>query len=354
MNGNRSIRIWVFAHDYKQRMWQQASKGTLTFQRLKRGHAFARLLLPDRPHLPDAILFRYINDRPGVMRTFIRALQETALIHLAKLRRVRILWIAHNVDEESAVFHPTINRHRRNTVARAASRVFVTERHLVPYAELLIPHLRKTTLGICSFGPVYDLSKEDYGRRKKIASTSQLPKSPYSIHIVSANNWLPKKLDEIDVLLRLSYAAAKRHQKLGFIVAGPQVTSIRESDPTLYATLNSRHNVILIEGWIPLSELVRQRQCDFVLKSYRDLSLPLGFLDACSLRIPVISAQSTFLADLISEYGVGVVVDMTDIESGLDKIERLHEQGVPAACFETVFKYNNWESGAKALIAACS
>lgn len=342
----KPLRVLGFREDIKQKFWQEASGGRLLFRKVSRPYAVLVVLLSPLLGHVDVILFRYLNDRKRLISSFTRLVADLAVLLSARSRGIKVYWMAHNVDCESKVFHPRLSRWRRIILGYFSTNIFVTEDGLIESAIELLPYARDKPISACTFGLIDEVSRKP--KRKKIVDDNlgcvPIGKSHY---FVSLNNWSPKKLREVEFLLELAEKAAD-FSSVHFIAGGDQVTHIKSHQVELYSALLSRQNVTLLPGWISIDVLVDKGLCNAVIKSYDDLSLSLGLVRACSLGLPMVSEEGTFMGGLVGRYDIGVAVgSFTSFDFVLAECDRIGKSHEGADRF---LKANTWERGAMALI----
>lgn len=342
----KKLHILSFRADAKQQLWQQASRGQLSFRKVSRPYAILVILLCPLLGPIDVVLFRYLNDRRKVISSFFRFLSELIIVLVARSRGMRIYWLAHNVNRESKIFNPRLSQWRRKTLGYFSTDIFVTEDGLIEPARNMLPHAKFKPIHTCTFGLIEDETKKPKRSKALEVDLKCVPKGK-SHYLVSINNWSPKKARETSFLLDIS-RRAENFPSVHFIVGGNQVSYIRKQNSELYNALASRNNVSLLEGWVAIEQLVRQKICSALIKSYDDLSLSLGLVSACSLRLPIISEKEVFMGELVERYDIGIAVDAdTSFECIIDACNRLREC---SEHYERFLKNNTWERGAMALL----
>lgn len=91
------------------------------------------------------------------------------------------------------------------------------------------------------------------------------------------------------------------------------------------------HNVAFSGRFTPEEKVAFYEETDFVLSCYGNdtpvvrTALPNRLYESCQVRRPIIVNSGTFLAKLVERYGIGIVVD-------LDNLETLHAQMLAYTC----------------------
>src|SRR5690554_4195927 len=84
-------------------------------------------------------VFRYINDSESFILAIIRWLSELFKIAICKIFGIKIWWLCHNVDKETTSYHPKITNLRRKNIVKYATRIFTTNKMLIPVAQQYFP-----------------------------------------------------------------------------------------------------------------------------------------------------------------------------------------------------------------------
>ena len=340
------FRVLTFKDDVKQTMWAQASQGRLEFRKVSRLRAVFVLLLCPLLGPVDAVLFRYLNDRKRMMSSLMRLVLDSAIAVSSSLRGVPVYWLAHNVDCESKVFHPTLVALRRRAIGFFSSKIFVTEDGLIKYARSMLPYADGKPVLTCTFGASNESAVKPR-RREAIPDGFECIPAGKSHYFVSLSNWSTKKSREAEYVLELARSAVD-HQDVHFVIGGDQTIQLRRACPRIFSQLQDQGNVSLLFGWVAMEQLKESGFCSAIIKSYGDLSLPLGVMRAASLRLPVIAESGTFLGELVERYGIGIATSpQTRFEEILLACNRL---GVEHTGFELLLASNTWRRGALALL----
>lgn len=294
----------------------------------------------------DVMLFRYLSDRKRWLSTGYRLVLEAAIAAIARFRRKKVYWLAHNVCSESKVYHPRLNRWRRSVVGFFCHQVMVTEDGLVKHARMRLPHVANKPICACTFGLTYSASTSPKKLEKMDEDLTGIP-SGKSHYFVSVNSWLPKKRREMAFVLQLA-RKAETMPSVHFIIGGGQALHVEDHAPELFQQLKNQPNITLLRGWIELQSLVDAGYCQVIVKNYSDLSMSLGMIRASSLGIPVVSEADTYFGEFVHRYGIGIATTAeTDFASILATCDRVRSEG---RGFDRVLKANTWERGAKALL----
>jgi hypothetical protein len=256
------------------------------------------------------------------------------------------------VDRETYVFHPRINHFKRCLLARVVDRVFVTERHLVHRVvdQLGVDEQR---VGVASFGPIdakadSELERHYYYGERSRREEELIPEGE-GILFVCVGNYYPKILSGI----RLCLALAARADQVGLdcpvLVAGPQIQGLARHHPETYRALTAQEGVVLCAEPLSLFRINAAARAAgralVAVKDYDDLSMPLAVYSMAAQRIPFVAGAGSFLAEIASAYGSGLVVDpeSPDLE---EIVEFVHSE---RAVFAGFLAQNSWDLGSQEL-----
>lgn len=339
--------VWTFLNDFKQSSWQRGSGGRLRFQTVGRVEAIRALVKFRKPKI-SCLLFRYLNDKRRLLKTVYLLFSESLLICLCRIRKIPIVWICHNVDQESNVFWPIISRLRRRQVISAAGAVCVTIDELVERFRALNPKYSRdvtvSTFGVkCNVVSCASNLKE--GRFR-----TQFGIAQESIAVLSIGGWLQKKRHEVERVTFYAKLADERGLDLKFIVAGTQCAGLKQCEPKLYEELAKLKNVHILNKFVPIDQCFDANGCDFLFKSYPDYSVPYGVFDALRLNVPIVSEAKTFVGEVVERRGIGMNLSSESLEVDFLRLTQIREDpSLVEQGIKEFLRANTWERGASAI-----
>lgn len=351
--------ILIQGDDVKTRMWRAEALrlgvevAGIPGSPMKIPVYLARTLL--RRGRPVAIVYRYLNDYPSLVRTLMRTLAEIIGLFACVLLSIRVVWICHNVDRESLSYFPRLSAFRRAMFTRWAKMVLVTDEHLLKYARRYLPEAR-AKLGTVTFGPytrrVSDLSSRELNEAIKAfvhrsKSDSDGANGTLIGLCAGAATW---KMAHYERIPRLLEEARQAGYSLYVIVVGPIGPFFGARNPAILRFLEEDHRVFFHDGYVALDEVELAQHIDFYWRAYLDLSVAFSLYVAASVGKPILAQGPGFVAEAVSRYRLGAVVqdDFTNISSALQAVRHWNPEAT-----RKFFEDHNWMAGAKSLIEAC-
>jgi|SRR5690625_48273 len=311
-----------------------------------------------RRMLPAAVIVRYLNDYPSIVRTLIRTMSELMTILICVLLGIRVIWLCHNVDRESLQYHPVMSRLRRRLHGQVSHTILVTDQLLVPHAKRLVARNNTTIRGSC-FGDPKELKKPgriDEQDRELIERFVEGAKDGLGdTTLVGFYAGTPdnKKLDTFRLIPDLINAAQHEGIELHFIVVGPIRGMIAKELPEVLDFLSSDPRVLFIgDRYVDIDLLTINKAIDFYWRVYTDLSVPYSTYYAASVRKPILTINRGFLAEMVYTYKLGAVADY-DLGNLGQCLHELREWETSNA--ELFLASHSWAAGARAVgLAALS
>lgn len=304
---------------------------------------------------PQAVVFRYLNDYPQLWKSLLRLLSESLCVLLCLLFRVRIIWLCHNVDRESAAHHPQISRLRRSLLRRYARSILVTDRLLVPHARAVLRPPRQD-VGFVTFGEYQRRSNEPAAheftmlvkeRFYEWRATCDGSGSRLLIGLCAGSpSW---KMAHYALIPQLIESARSCGVEIRMVVAGPIGSFLMKHCREVHTFLSDDPRIFFWNGYVPIAEHDIAPYIDFYWRAYRDLSVPMSVYTAASVGKPILALEMGFLPEMIRAYNLGAVlrVDMTNIAEALADIESWRP------CHARRFlEEHNWDVGALNLVRA--
>ena len=287
---------------------------------------------------PRAVLFRYLNDSPFFLKSFVRMSSEVAVLLLCTVLSIEVYWVIHNVDRESTEYFPSMTKVRRSLLNRVAVRVLATHSYLCQKAASRLDRDR-SLLKVASFGNQRDhLVMSDSTRR----ALEEIPKDKL------VGLWIgeiaPKKILGlryiIDILQR------DPTNRFFFVVAGAaeadfdsclQEMSLEELDSIKAKLLFLGRRVVLPSSAWPVI-------AHFVVKPLSDASIPLTYCYAAYQNLPFVGPTGVITTLIATEDGVGFAFDpqLDDITDFEERLSALDLRG-----FAEFRERNSWLQGAR-------
>ena len=310
---------------------------------------------------PSAIIIRYLNDHSSLIKTVYRLWHETLLIILTWVFRVDLLWVCHNVDKESLIYYPAINKIRRWLIGKRAKRILVTDPLLVNYAKMFLHRSFHNKINWICFGAI-----ESYGAHKEWgSSTEPNVKSKVSafvekqraearkngkISLIGLSLGRPARKTSHFLYTRKVMAAAKETGfHVSFIIAFN--TKKIEDKRLLPETerLKAMKNVLIFEKEIGFNEFEMKRLYDFVWKSYSDYSTPISVYVAATAHKPLLVLEEGFLQHLVLKNKLGSIINpsLRNLEGSLTALQEWRSLNA-----ERFLETRSWDIAAKQLISA--
>lgn len=350
--------IVMFSGDEKSRSWAKASRQFGTDIRgLERLPILSPLTilwnLVTRGR-PRGIVFRYLNDYPSFFKSITRLASEFVVVSIARLLRIRVAWICHNVDRETSMHHPKITRLRRTMIGRASWKIFVTDPALLPHAKRFLPE-HKDKLDYVTFGapietPQKPAQPEWWERLLELAQGTWRSGTPDAKTMIGLSighaSW---KTVHYEQSIRLLDSAQRLGYELRLIIIGPIRKYLEEHDPCTLEQLRSDERIFLVDEYARIDEAGLAERVDFYWRAYRDYSVPYGLYHSAYLKKPVLAYGEGFLSEAVRIYSLGAVIneDFSNLEQSLQVIAEWDDSAA-----ERFLATHTWSGGARQLLAA--
>lgn len=231
----------------------------------------------------DVLIFRYQNNPRRLLAALAVGLVLFSQLVKARLAGMRVVWICHNVDQETQPYFKPIERWRRRLLARFADAVYVLD-------PLFVQYCVRSDAKAITFGP-----KEG----GKVSSAN-----------LSAIENLADRTDDIILIAgqdggkymgfaRIPEIEARfctLGRSAGFVVAG------MSPDRRFTDEIESRL-LRIVESNIDerkLSQLV-----SYIYRENADISVPYTIYAAASASIPVLTKEETLLEEIVERERIG-------------------------------------------------
>ena len=84
-------------------------------------------------NLDRVTVFRYLNDRKSFFNSFFNLITDFFLVLFNKIFFGKIYWIKHNIDNETYIYYPLINKLRKRILSSFSDKIFVLDQNLIKY-----------------------------------------------------------------------------------------------------------------------------------------------------------------------------------------------------------------------------
>ena len=298
-----------------------------------------------------AFVFRYLNDRRSFIKTLFNGCADLIIILLCKILKIKIFWIAHNVDKESNTYHKYTSLFRRRIINRYANKIMVTDPLLIPYAK--DSGLSEEKLDWISFGPP---PKKEWDEKNRIL-LQQIQKFRDRLKTMSGKTNVLLGLcvsSSLPKFYHFLYAPSfvlnysSKESCVGLVLIGKLPKG--EQFDRARVLLQENENILYIEENFPVNEEELATEIDFIYKSVADISLPYTVYVAAKIGKPIITHDIGFLSKMITEYGLGQVVPITFGGSSSDIIHFL--QSWNPEITKKFLSQRSWKHGAEKIISA--
>lgn len=266
----------------------------------------------------DVLVFRYQNNPPK-LRSALAVLVVLYLVLLkARAYKMAVVWICHNVDQDTLPHHKWIERIRRRLLARRADLVFVLDPFFVKHC------VRPDAIPI-TFGP----KKDGSTGAETIASIKDLAQQVDRVILIAGQDGGKYKAFQRIPELHNHFRALGF--RAGFVTAG------MAADRSFPAELEA--DLLRIDE----PNLWETDLCDLVHYVYRenaDMSIPYTIYAAATAGIPVITLDDSLLAMILLRERIGQPIGM------------LSTEGESTYDFEGFLARHHWSSLQSALAKA--
>lgn len=305
--------------------------------------------------LPRAVVFRYLNDYPQLWKTALRLVSEAVCVLICWLLRVPIIWICHNVDQESASYYPAITWMRRTMMQRFARRIFVTDQLLVEKATEVLSS-RRSEIDVITFGQyIRDSLNADshlFTRAVQERTIEWRTNSGANGDVVMVGLCAgspSKKMVHYGKIPELIENAGKCGFDVRLVIAGPIGDFLKAHHPDAYDFIINSDRVFFWDGFVPIAEHDIAPYIDFYWRAYADYSVPFSVYSAASVGKPILALDVGFLPIMVRNYRLGAVVarDMSNVGEALDYIRSWSPDHA-----REFLSQHTWHGGAMSLMCA--
>lgn len=232
----------------------------------------------------DVLVYRYQNNPPKLVAALAVTTVLMAQLLKAYLWGMPVIWICHNVDQDTLPYHKELERLRRHLLTWRARLVFVLD-------PLFVEHCARRDAIAISFGLKYSGSVSAETAKAVADLATRVDRV---ILIAGQDGGKYKSFERITELHR---EFAEFGLRAGFVTAG--MASKRQFDPAVEA------NVLRIDE-PDLDERVLAADIDFVYRENDDISMPYTVYSAATAGIPVLTNDNSVLAKILERERIGL------------------------------------------------
>lgn len=263
----------------------------------------------------DVVIFRYQNNKPSLPATLVQAALVLLTVARTRLARITLVWICHNVDQDTSIYFKRIERLRRAALMRFADVVLVLDSAFLPYVA-------RHDARVISFGEKRDGAVLGENRARIAALADNVDRL---ILIAGQDN---RKYKSFARIPEVAARFAEEQLQAGFIVAG--MDPDRRFTPQIEARL-----LRIDEPNLRESELTAH--VDFIYRENADISVPYTIYAAATAKIPVLTRRGNILERILQREGIGMCLDEDIVTK-----ERRYD-------FVGFLERNKWDSLSKTL-----
>lgn len=323
--------VLIAGNDTKARCWQ------------KHAACQGRALIPIRGGLaliidlvrymllygrPEALIVRYLNDRPNMIKSLCYTLGLSGSLLLCKFTKVRIIWFCHNVDCETRTLYPRLTNFRRNLASSFSTRIFLMDPLINEYHSTLFHSTLREKLDWTTFGrplPIHQCSHHDIEHRIRDFALSFRRQADSQNRIPLIGVCLGDagpKYAHFDFALPLIEHATKTRFAVGLIIGGNIWETATPKQKNAVLSLAEREDVLLFPHRVEVDESRVRDSIDFIWRGYRDVSMSYSLYVAAAAELPVLTLNMGFVSLAVSQYGLGVVVepDFRNLNASLEEL----------------------------------
>lgn len=296
-------------------------------------------------------VFRYLNDNQSLYESVLFFLRDFLTILACKILRVKIIWLMHNIDQETHQNYPRLSRARRKMVSAASLRIFVTDPNLIEVAERY--GFKKHKLDWTCFGTL----QRDKPNQKNIELREKILRFRESLKLLGNS--------KIVIGLCVSEPARKKNHYLradsivgkckvmedfcvGLVIIS-KYPGGAEFELAKKRTKESPY-IMLIEDSFSVDEAFIADQFDFFYRGLTDQSIAYTLYVAANLGKPTIVHNTGALPLVVERERLGYIIDDRETEIP-DKIASQIQCWNPANA-KKFLGDRNWQTGAKRLLQA--
>lgn len=255
-------------------------------------------------------VFRYLNDNQSLYESVLFLLRDFLTILACKILRVKIIWLMHNIDQETHQNYPSLSRVRRKMVSAASLRIFVTDPNLVEVAERY--GIKKSKLDWTCFGTL----QRDKPDRKNIELREKITRFRERLKQLGNKKMViglcvSEPAKKKNHYLRAHSIVGKCHHDedccVGLVMIGKYPRGV-EFDLAKEKNYNTPF-ILLIEEPFAVHEEFIADQVDFFYRGLTDQSVAYTLYVAAALCKPVVVHDTGALPLIVERERLGYIID---------------------------------------------
>lgn len=254
-------------------------------------------------------IFRYTNDHNSIFINLCRVVSDFLIIFVCNLLGGRVDWILHNIDKDSFVKYPAINKLRRKLIAQFCKKIFVTDEIIKrEISNGAVPFFfKKSKLEAISFGENIktEISDIDNDLRDII---SHLKKDNPNLRVGLCASTYSEKCFHIWELEKL-LNTLNSEREMVHILFICKIPSEELATP-YFDRLKVRTDISFFPNGGEVNECYLSESIDFIYRALSDVSVPMSIYNACSANLPILTHPVGISKSLIESTGVGFCIDL--------------------------------------------
>lgn len=289
-----------------------------------------------------AVVIRYLNDRKSFVNSLGNMISDYLIVFSCLMTGTKILWIKHNVDRETFIYYPWINKRRVALFEKFSHKIFITDLLLIKYLKEDL-HYKVDWI---SFG-VFDNHNINDTRNTEIHN-----------HVLE---FLKKgKEEEFYTGLTITSGFEKFYHFKEFLPFVEKFNTKHKNKKIRMVIIGSfppsdfyeeiKKQIISSEYFLFIQnkeriEVERYEQIiDFIYRSVDDKSVSFSLYDAIKLKKPVITGKRGFVSEFVDYYEVGFSIK--DFHQEFHHELDTFLQNWTGNKSEEFLKKYNWKAGA--------
>lgn len=275
-------------------------------------HLFSMLFCSCRQ---DVIVFRYQNNPKFLVPTVVEAILVLLNVFKAKLFKVSLVWICHNVDQDTQPNFKVVEKIRRAVLMRLADFVLVLD-------SAFLRHLPRRDALVISFGAKPD----GYTSAASVEKVSNLSKKVDMVVLIAGQDG--GKYKAFSSIPEIFERFNELGIKVGFATAG--MSAGRYFDREIESVL-----IRLPEKNLRESDLAPF--LSFIYRENSDISMPYTVYAAATAGIPILTREGNIIAEIVRRESIGLCLQ--------DNLSGNHSEFK----FTSFLERHNWSSLSKSL-----
>ena len=301
----------------------------------------------------NAYVFRYLNDRKSFFKTLINFLTDIFIILICKLKKIKIVWIAHNLNKESQVYHKLLNFLRRRVIILFSNKILVTDPLLINFIEE--NNLDKKKIDWLCFGkPIKQkINLKNENLLKKIINYKNSLKKEFKndnlILGLCVTSSLPKFYHFLYLNKLINNLNKYSNKQFSLILIGkfPKGKKFSlEKDK-----IKKNKNILHLDENFNVNEDYIKSEIDFIYRSVNDFSVSFSVYVSAFIGKPIITDNIGFLPYMIKKYKLGYIIpeNKNNFKSFAEKIKNWD-----STYAQLFLSKRSWKIAAKKLISISS